>query len=294
VYMYQENLHQEFEIVYKELNESPQKAHQHSFFELIYIVSGTGTQCINKNTFDYHQGHLFLITPQDCHSFEIKTTTGFFFIRFNDIYIRNQQQDRKAKNDWLQQMEFILQHASHQPGCLLCNNGDKPLVKTLVESIIREQVNREAHYTELIKQLVNTILTIVARNMTMMPVSSCQVTGLSNEPVVDIIRYIQENIYEPEKLRTELISNHFGIAQAYLGRYFKKHTGESLQQYISNYKLKLVETRLQHSDMRINEIVRELGFTDESHLNRLFKKHKGINPSSFRKLNHAAYQPVLQ
>ena len=30
---------------------------------------------------------MFLITPQDCHSFDIHTTTKFFFIRFNDIYI---------------------------------------------------------------------------------------------------------------------------------------------------------------------------------------------------------------
>ena len=37
--------------------------------------------------------------------------------------------------------------------------------------------------------------------------------------------------------------------------------------------------------MRINEIATELGFTDESHLNKLFKKYKGIIPSEFRKMN---------
>jgi len=35
--------------------------------------------------------------------------------------------------------------------------------------------------------------------------------------------------------------------------------------------------------MRISEIVEELGFTDESHLNRLFKKYKDCNPTDFRK-----------
>ena len=40
-----------------------------------------------------------------------------------------------------------------------------------------------------------------------------------------------------------------------------------MQQYILNYKMKMVESRLLHTDMRINEIVEELGFTDESHLN---------------------------
>ena len=49
-----------------------------------------------------------------------------------------------------------------------------------------------------------------------------------------------------------------------------------MQQYILNYKMKMVESRLLHTDMRINEIVEELGFTDESHLNRLFHKYKGV------------------
>ncbi|WP_315823771.1 helix-turn-helix domain-containing protein [Paraflavitalea speifideaquila] len=63
-----------------------------------------------------------------------------------------------------------------------------------------------------------------------------------------------------------------GISLHYLGRYFKKQTGETLQQYITHYKLRLIEARLLHSDRRIGEIAAELQFTDESHLNRLFKK----------------------
>ena len=49
--------------------------------------------------------------------------------------------------------------------------------------------------------------------------------------------------------------------------------------------MKMVESRLLHTDMRINEIVEELGFTDESHLNRLFRKYKGVSPTEFRKQN---------
>jgi AraC-like DNA-binding protein len=33
----------------------------------------------------------------------------------------------------------------------------------------------------------------------------------------------------------------------------------------------------------MSDIVNELGFTDESHLNRMFKKYKGLSPSAFRK-----------
>lgn len=275
--MEKENLYQPFEIVYEELNESPICPHEHTFFELVYIISGTGLQCINNNLFEYHDGHMFLITPQDCHSFDVRTTTQFFFIRFNDIYI----QSNMLNADNIQRLEFILAHASHQPGCILRNQTDKQLVKPIIEAIIREHVNRDLYDTELIRQLVNTLIIVVARNIAKFLPD--KIDACSEARTLDILQYIQSNIYNPKNLRADIISKHFGISESYLGRYFKKHTNETMQEYIIKYKLKLVEARLLHSDMRINEIVFEFGFTDESHLNRLFKKHKGMNPSEFRK-----------
>ncbi|GAB3933825.1 helix-turn-helix transcriptional regulator [Larkinella terrae] len=276
--MIKESLHEPFEIVYKTLDECPKLAHQHSFFELVYILSGTGRQCINKNQFAYHAGHLFLITPEDCHSLEIETTTELFFLRFNDIYI----QSNAFHTGNIQRLEFILQNANHQPGCILKNQSDKSLVRPVVEAIIREYVNRDLYNKELIRHLVNTLIVVVARNIAKyMPE---QVGENTDEKALDILNYIQTHIYEPEKIRAEVVSGHFGISETYLGRYFKKHTSETMQQYITNYRVKLIENRLQHSDMRITEIAQELGFTDESHLNKFFRKQKGRSPSAFRKV----------
>jgi len=279
--MHRESLYQPFEIVYKELDVCPKSAHKHNFFELVYILDGTGKQCINDNHFDYHAGHMFLITPEDCHSFEIEQITKFVFIRFNDFYVKSQHQPEERNTEWIKKLEYILNNASHQPGCILCNPPDKIFVKAMVESVLGELTGKQLYHFEVVAQVVNTLITIVARNIAMtLPTMVGDSTG---NTVMKILNYIQQNIYNSDQLRMDVISDHFGIAEGYLGRYFKKHTGESLQQYIINYKLKLVETRLQYSDMRINEIVTELGFTDESHLNRLFKKYKGINPSAFRK-----------
>lgn len=269
------------EISVKELEESPLKEHEHTFFELVYILSGTGLQCINNNKFDYHEGHMFLITPQDCHSFDIHTTTKFFFIRFNDIYIYIHSGFFGTKN--IKNLEFILQHANHQPGCILKNITDKPLIKSIIEALIREYVNQDLYNKELIQQLINTLIVIVTRNIAKYLPE--KIDERSEEKTLDILQYIQNNIYNPDKIKADTISQHFGISQNYLGRYFKKHTNETMQQYIIKYKLKLVENRLLHSEMRINEIAAELGFTDESHLNKLFKKYKGVIPSEFRKRN---------
>ena len=277
--MIAKNLYLPFEVDFKELEQFPKIIRQNNFFELIYVVDGTGIQIINNNTFQYRKGNLFLVTPQDVHSFEISTVTKFFFLRFNEYYVKANSQNPQSET--VLRMEYILQNASHRPGCILKNAIDKPLIASLIESIITEQNNQQIYHQKITEQIVNAIITVVARNIALkLPKNIKETTG---EMVLEILHYIQENIYDPKQLKANVISENFNISLHYLGKYFKKQTGETLQEYISNYKLRLIEARLLNSDMRINEIADELHFSDESHLNKVFRKHKGINPSEFRK-----------
>jgi len=278
--MKRETLYRPYEIEWKEMRSFPKITRRNNFFELIYVIDGTGIQTVNKNRFNYRKGNLFLLTPQDVYSFDIAAPTTFFFLRFNELFVKEKiGKDRDVVN----QVEYILRNASHRPGCILKNKVDKPLIASLVESVLNEQTNQQLYYNRITEQIINTIITVVARNIALkLPKNIKENTG---EPVLEILQYIQENIFEQENLRAEKLSSHFNISLHYLGRYFKKQVGETLQSYIVNYKLRLVETRLLHSDMRINEIAYELNFSDESHLNRVFKKYKGVNPSEFRRNN---------
>lgn len=277
--MNDKNLYLPFEVDFKEFEQFPKIDRKNNFFELIHVVDGTGIQIINNNKFQYQKGNLFLVTPQDVHSFEILTPTKFFFLRFNEYYIKTNSQN--GQTETVLRMEYILQNASHRPGCILKNTIDKPLIALLIESIISEQVNQQIYHQKITEQIVNTIITVVARNIALkLPKNIKESTG---EMVLEILHYIQENIFNPKELKSDKISVHFNISLHYLGKYFKKQTGETLQEYIANYKLRLIEARLLNSDMRINEIADELHFSDESHLNKVFRKHKGMNPSEFRK-----------
>jgi AraC-like DNA-binding protein len=271
-----QNLYEPFEIEYKEMSECPVGHHKNTFFELVYILRGSGRHSIDNNTFEYDKGHLFLLLPQHVHAFKVTELTSFLFIRFNDIYLKA----HNNQGDWIQKLEYILQSNYHLPGCILHNPGDKPLVAMLADAMVREYVNQQEFHKEVIQQLVNTLITIVARNIKRISLGHLPV-GKSNTD--HIIQYIHEHIYQPEQLKAEVIAAHFNIAATYINEYFRKQTGESLQRYIMKYKLRLVETRLRYSNMRIGEIVNEFSFTDESHLNRVFKKHSGLTPSAFRK-----------
>lgn len=289
-----QHLFQPFEIQFiEDYAECPIGRHRQSFFELVYITKGTGIQHVNQHQLNYYPENLFLVMPQDIHYTEVETPTSFLFIRFNVVYFEGQKTktDHAHLGDWVQKLEYIFQNNTHMAGCILRDAEDKPLLRALINGLIQENSKQKDFQREMVQQLINTIITVVARNISLsMPEKSEQSSAVSK----DIVNYIHQHIYAPEKLKASRIAAHFNISLTYISEYFKKQTGESLQQYIINYKLKLVETRLQYSDMRMNEIVSELGFTDESHLNRTFKKYKGMSPTSFRKQTRINTQLLLQ
>jgi AraC-like DNA-binding protein len=275
--MVKDHLWVPFELVLKEmLDVCPRGLHAHTFFELVYIVEGNGKQSINEMEFDYEAGDLFLVAPNDKHIFHINAPTQFFFIRFNNVFVQSNEKEREL----FKKLEMILQNVRHEPGCIIRNEADALSIKGLMDVLIREYSSGQFYQKELTIQLVNSILIIIARNVHQVYPKSIHEN--SEQKTVDILNYIQSNIYSPEKLRTDHLSQQFGISQTYLGSYFKKHANVTLQQYILNYKLKLIENRLLHSDMRMSEIADEFGFTDKSHLNHIFKKYKGISPSEFK------------
>lgn len=269
--MRKENLHNPYDISFVTASVCAKLEHGHNFFELAYIRSGTGRHILNYSSTVYHTGQLYLITPDDTHHFEIDTETEFLFLKFNHIFLKKSN----FGTDSLKHLEYILQNANRHHGCILKNYADKDFVKPLVEAIHREVTASDFYNEDLIRQLVYTLVIIVARNIAkFLPV---YVADTTEEKVVGILQYIEQNIYDPKKLRAEHISDMFTVSTSYVGRYFKKHTNDTLQGYISKYKVNLIEHRIKYSDKRINEIANEFGFTDVSHLNKFFKKQKGYS-----------------
>jgi AraC-like DNA-binding protein len=277
-----QNLYKPFEIEHFEVDECPCKTHKHTFFEITYILKGEGTYFINGNQFHFKANDLFLILPDAEHYTRVNTTSGFLFIRFNNIFLQAQQASEKGHSDlgeWIRKLEYILQNGHHLRGQVNLYSGDQPLVRTVCEAILQGMGAQQVLQRELMQQLINTLITVVARNVAM------HNQQLEGQPQAgrDILLYIHQHIYEPEKLKAESLAAHFNISLNYISEYFKKHTQGGMQQYIINYKLSLIEIRLRHSDLRLNEIAAEFGFTDESHFTKTFKKHKGISPSAYRK-----------
>lgn len=273
--MARENIYQALEVYYEKIDRCPLRDREFNFFELVYVIAGEGSHAVNGNRIPFQAGDLFLITPQDCHEFDLAGMCEFMVIRFGELYVKEYQ--------WksIDHIECLLYYASHLSASVLVHEEDKRLVAQLMQTL-QDVLKVELIYNEdVIRPIVNAILVIAARNIAQIQVKPLGETA--DAKIVQILNYIQEHIREPELLKVAVVAKRFGLSETYLGSYFRKQGGESMQAYISAYKIRLIEHRLLFSERRINEIVDEFGFADESHANKFFKRHKGMSMSAFRK-----------
>lgn len=277
--MRKENMHRPVEVIYQKVDETPLKDIQLTFFQMVYVISGTGSLSINNHKVPLKAGNLLLLTPNDSHTFDVSHSTEFLLVRFSSEYVK----EFRWKN--ISQIECLLYYATHLTGCIMRSKPDGFLVKSTVESILHMMHNKDIYDEDLTMHLVNVLIVIAARNIVKIKPERLKVT--TDSRVQEMINYIQRHINSPEKLKATRIAGEFGISASYLGSYFKKQCGETIQQFMANYKIRLIEHRLQFSDMRINEIAAEFGFSDESYLNKFFKKHRQISLTKYRKTKAA-------
>ncbi len=281
--MEQKALHQPFELYVSDMecwNERPLVYH---FFEIVQILEGSGTREVNHNRLPYQKGCIFLFTPLDCRGFDSETPTRFCSIRFSEVFLGQYRsaQDRERIHQWLKQLEHIFFHHNRFQELLVKRPGDARMIATLMDNMVEEYEQKQSYHEENLQHFVTLILNILARNVTG---DAAAASGPEQEALIGrMLLHIRQHINQPDKLRVEFLAAHFNLSANYVGEYFRKFTGESLQHYITQYKIKLVQQRLAFSTLTVSQIAGELGFTDESHLSRQFRKYSGVSPLEYRK-----------
>jgi len=100
--------------------------------------------------------------------------------------------------------------------------------------------------------------------------------GLPRAKLVRAVEYIQD------QLDTDLTVS--GIAQAvymtpyYFTRLFKQSTGQSPYQYVVEARVRKAKDLLTTGKFTISEVAHHVGFADQSHLTRHFKRVFGLPP----------------
>ncbi|HMH31957.1 MAG TPA: AraC family transcriptional regulator [Puia sp.] len=200
------------------------------------------------------------------------------------FFVKTHRRDEinSGLNDFFRKTEYIFHNHNKIKGNVIVNEKDKLFIQILIDQLIFEKKNEQPMRDSILQNIVFLLLNLIGRNI-QQNLSGSLIGRNSRNTIHDMIYYIHEHIYDKELITVERIALHFNKSKDYISIYFKKHTQTSLKEYIIQYKLNLVRTRLIYSDLSVSEIAYELNFTDESHLNKTFRKRYGQTANEYRK-----------
>ena len=92
---------------------------------------------------------------------------------------------------------------------------------------------------------------------------------------------IQQN-YDKE-ISNSQISEKLGYHSFYLNRVFKKHTRMTIHQAVISEKMRIAKKILEETELSVNAIAIEVGYSEHSRFCTAFKKYVGVTPLEYRK-----------
>lgn len=102
-----------------------------------------------------------------------------------------------------------------------------------------------------------------------------------NSTIFMIKDYISRN-YMNDALSVKDISSHVYLSTSYVCTFFKSETGQTLNQYLTEYRMEKAKQLLADPRYKISEISSKVGYTDGNYFGKSFKKYSGFSPSEYR------------
>ena len=95
---------------------------------------------------------------------------------------------------------------------------------------------------------------------------------------------IKEN-YKNPVFGLDQVTDEISVSPAYFSTTFKKETGKSFVQYLTNVRLEKAKELLKNTDAKTYEIAEKVGFSEPNYFSFIFKKNIGLSPSQYRAKN---------
>lgn len=85
-----------------------------------------------------------------------------------------------------------------------------------------------------------------------------------------------------EKISIKEIADQLYLSPNYLSELFKKHTGKTISEYLTEYRLEKACQLLDHAEYRVGDVSGMVGIHDGRYFSNMFKKKYGMTPTEYR------------
>ena len=114
---------------------------------------------------------------------------------------------------------------------------------------------------------------------------------LKNSLVMESLEHLEENYTNP-KLTLKSTSQHLNVSSSYFSTIFKKETGKSFIDTLTEMKMNKAKDLVLTTEMKMFEIASECGYDDQHYFSYSFKKYFDVSPTKMRKAKENEYSKL--
>lgn len=227
--------------------------HNHAFYEIEIVLSGSGVCNLNGQQLDMGRGFLYVNSPLDFHAFTANPgdTIELINFTFSESVIR--------LPEFVQFTESALQ--KH----FILSEGELQKLICLSDCMMDEPYDVQ-------KPCFESMLKIILRNF---PTSHTEHGG----PISAAIEYIQEHFQET--ITIEDMARLTNLSVPYFSKRFKQKTGMNYKTYCSSVKIAHAMKLFASSDLNATEVCFRSGFNSYSVFARTFKQQTAMTPKEY-------------
>lgn len=248
--------------------------HRHDFFEVLFLLKGSGYHVIDDNKYEIKPPCVFFMSPGQAHKLELShDIEGYIFIFTSDFYLLN-----RSNQDSLIEFPFFYTIHQDNPPLLVKNENDVRFLETLFRQGITEIEQPGDHISEMLRAILDLILTTCSARY---PVNENLLNkGKGQFLVKRFFHLIEEN--KQKNLSLSDYANIIGVTANHLTQTVKVLTGKTSLQIIKAKQLLEIKRLLVHTNLNISEIANQLNFEDQSYFSKFFKRETGLTPLQYR------------
>lgn len=167
-----------------------------------------------------------------------------------------------------------------RPVRLRCLVGGEDGFLAGVALALRQEVEKGTSGKVYGEALATALAVHLVHHYAQEPVSlEAPVGGLSQDRLRAVLRHMDQHL--AEDLNLNALASTAGLSAYHFARMFKESTGTSPHQYVLRCRVDRARLLLQVMGGRVADVARQVGFSDQGHLARHFKRAYGITPEVF-------------
>ncbi|MCX2451408.1 helix-turn-helix domain-containing protein [Pedobacter sp. PLR] len=245
--------------------------HRDDHYIFFLFEEGRAHLLIDFQEVTFQPNQVYYILPGQVHSRINNQQANGWFLAVDAQLLPIELRSAFEENLFLQQALTLSPESFSQSLALL----------QIIQKRNSSSVNRSLEQ-EVIRTLLHSFVGIIACEYNRQDSLSLKITGRNK-----LCRQFKSllNTYFKELKSPSTYAELLNVTENYLNDTIKKETGFTISYWIRTELLLESKRLLYYTSMDVKEIAHSLGFADHTYFFKIFKKHVGISPLTFRNKN---------